>query len=194
MKRLLIILIILGSCHQGMAQNEGEREVENEIEEELETYHKHVISLGLGHAHISQGVKQNGDKKWLVLPSWMLDYNFWFRENWAIGLHTDMIVENFVVEDLAGEESEENQEPTLEREKPIALVAAVSYKPIEWLSLVAGGGVEYESSESFGLVRFGLEPHMEVGEKWEIFANLSYDLKIDAYDTYSFAIGIGRGF
>jgi len=192
MKHLIFtgLVFILG-LHQLQAQEDLELETEIETEEH---YHKHVISLGLGHSHINEGFDENGNNEWLVLPSWMLDYNYWFKENWAVGLHTDMIVENFRVEDHSGEAGEEPTEGTIERENPIAIVGALSYKPIKWLSLVAGGGVEYEADESFGLMRLGIEPHMEVLEKWEIFANLSYDIKFDAYNTYNLAIGIGRGF
>ena len=162
----------------------SQTEMENE---EHGHRHKHVISLGIGHAHINSGV-ENGKKQWLILNSWMVDYNYWFIESWAIGLHSYMIIETFEVED------EHSSGSIIERENPVALVAALSFQPIEWLTLVTGGGVEYEAHESFGLVRLGVEPHWEIHENWEIFVNIGHDIKFDAYNTWNLALGIGRGF
>jgi len=58
--------------------------------------HKHALSILLAHAHISQGI-QNGNTKWLALPSWMLAYNYRISEQWTIGLHGDIIIEDFEV-------------------------------------------------------------------------------------------------
>ncbi|HKJ49535.1 MAG TPA: hypothetical protein VJ973_10620 [Christiangramia sp.] len=189
MKKLIFCLLILFLNFQfGLAQEDEETEIEIEQEqEENEKHRKHAISLGIGHAHVNSGIK-NGDKQWLVLPSWVLDYNFWFKENWAVGLHTDMIIETFEAEHGEGSEG------VIERENPIAIVGAVSFKPVHWVALVAGGGVEYEAEESFGLVRLGVEPAWEVTEKWEVFTNLSYDIKFEAYDTWNLALGIARRF
>ncbi|MCP9200488.1 hypothetical protein MKO06_11245 [Gramella sp. GC03-9] len=184
-KKLLISILLCLLSFPALGQEEMEMHNEEELEEHHR--HKHVISLGIGHAHINTGV-ENGVKQWLVLPSWMLDYNFWFTERWAIGLHSDMIIETFEVED------EHSSGSVIERENPIALVGALSFQPIEWLSLVAGGGVEYEANESFGLVRLGVEPHWEIHEKWEIFVNIGHDIKFDAYNTWNISLGIGRGF
>ena len=189
-KFLLCMLILFLNIQLGLAQEEGEVETEIEIEqehEEHEKHRKHAISIGIGHAHINAGI-ENGEKQWLVLPSWMLDYNFWFSERWAVGVHTDMIIETFEAEHGEGSEG------VIERENPIAIVGALSYKPVEWLALIAGGGVEYEAEESFGLVRLGVEPTWEVTEKWEVFVNIGHDIKFDAYNTWNLALGIGRRF
>ena len=189
MKKYLFFLMILFLNFQfGLSQEEQEVETEIEIEHEgHEQHRKHVLSLGIGHAHVNAGFK-DGKKQWLVLPSWMLDYNFWFRENWAIGLHSDMIIETFEVE------NEHGSEDVIERENPIAIVGAISFKPAEWVALVAGGGVEYEAHESFGLIRLGVEPAWEVTEKWEVFVNVSHDIKFDAYNTWNLALGVARRF
>jgi len=55
------------------------------------------VTLLLAHAHVSQGI-QNGSIKWLALPSWMLSYNRVINNRWAIGLHSDIIIEDFAVE------------------------------------------------------------------------------------------------
>ena len=181
-------MILFLNFQFGLAQEEDKAEMEIEQEhEEHEEHRKHAISIGIGHAHINSGI-ENGEKQWLVLPSWMLDYNFWFNEKWAVGVHTDMIIENFEAQNGEGTEG------IIEREKPIAIVGAVSYKPLRWLAVIAGGGVEYEAEESFGLVRLGVEPSWEITEKWEVFVNLGHDIKFDAYNTWNLSLGIGRRF
>jgi hypothetical protein len=41
------------------------------------------LSIGLGHAHVSEG-KIDGDTKWLALPSWSLNYDYWLSNKLAI--------------------------------------------------------------------------------------------------------------
>ncbi|MCB0810716.1 MAG: hypothetical protein KDB96_15675, partial [Flavobacteriales bacterium] len=73
---------------------------------------RHEIALLVAHTHVGAGIEQVGRGRWLVLPAWGLNYNHWLNERWAVGLHTDLINENFVVEEF--------DEEVLERERPIA--------------------------------------------------------------------------
>jgi len=56
------------------------------------------FTLGLGHTHISEG-KVDGKTKWIALPSWSLNYDYWISNKWAVGLQNDLILETFVIED-----------------------------------------------------------------------------------------------
>lgn len=153
-------------------------------------HYKNSFSLLVGHAHISQGI-QDGRTKWLVLPSWMISYNRNLSEKWSIGVHTDIIIEDFVVEDLS-RNAEEGA--TIERSYPISLVLAGTYKPLHRLGIILGGGIEYAEEETFGLVRLGLEPNIKINNQYEVIFNLSYDLKFNAYDNWNLGVGIARMF
>ena len=118
----------------------------------------------------------------------MVAYNYSLSERWALGVHGDIIVETFEVEHGSGDEEE-----VLERKYPVSLVGAASYKVIDHLAVQAGGGIETDGSETFGLVRFGLEPFMRLSSRIELLLNLSYDIKIDAYDNWTIGFGIAYG-
>jgi len=154
-------------------------------EESAETG-KHRITLALSHANVSQGVK-DGDTKWLSLPAWGLDYDYWFSEKWAIGLHTDIIVEDFEVKANLSDEEE-----IIERSSPIAPAAMAIFKPTEHSSFLLGAGAEFAKEENLFLNRVGYEWGTEINEKWELGFSLCYDLRWNAYDSFLIGIGISR--
>ncbi|MEJ2585273.1 MAG: hypothetical protein P8Z38_09590 [Robiginitalea sp.] len=157
---------------------------------EAEHTRKHSLSVLLAHVHIGDGA-ENGSIRGIQRPSWMIAYNYRFNENWAVGLHGDIILETFSVE--TGTRSEGGSDELLEREYPISLVGAGTYKPIEHLGIILGGGLEFDKSEAFGLIRFGLEPNLRLSNRVELILNLSYDIKIDAYDNWNLGFGIAYG-
>lgn len=177
--------LLFGFLQTGLAQN-----TTSTSEEDHKPKHKHVVNLLLGHAHLSQGI-QNGDTKWLALPSWMLSYNYMVSNEWAIGFHSDIIIENFQVE--ANARSAGDRE-ILERSYPISFLAAGTYKPLPHLGILAGGGFEYAREETFGLIRLGLEPAYRISRRLEVVINLSYDFKINAYNNWNLGFGIAHVF
>ena len=94
------------------------------------------FSLVISHSHITEGESANGGKKWVVVPSWGLDYNYWISSHWAIGVHSDMMLESFKVKD--GEEGN-----AVERNRPIAIVSVAVFKPKEHSSFIVGLGKEF---------------------------------------------------
>jgi hypothetical protein len=78
----------------------------------------------------------------------------------------------------------------LERSYPIALVATGTYRVVNHLGIHAGGGFEYAKEETFGLVRIGVEPYLRISHRLELLLNLTYDVKIDAYDNWNLGFGI----
>jgi len=189
-KSIFLIGFILGICQILYAQEEDKHQHEEHQEDNHEEYHKHMLSLVLGHAHVSKGVK-NERTTWLVLPSWAIDYNYFISPKWALGLHTDIIIDDFEVE--SGSEGNGGA-ITLERSSPISVVGAVSYKPLHHLALIVGAGVEYAPEETFTLIRLGIEPSIELSEKFEVIFTLGYDFKIDAYNNWNLGVGIARLF
>lgn len=178
---VLLLALVVGSAVPAEGQH-----VEGESQEEGEHHSiagRHRITLGLGHTHISQGVI-DGSREWFVAPSWALNYDYWLTERWAVGLQNDMIVEQFVVA--------HGEEELLERERPIAVIPAVLYKPLEWLTLIGGLGVEFAPEENLTLTRIGAEVGWHVARDWEIGAGLVWDAKWDFYDSYALDFAISR--
>jgi hypothetical protein len=152
---------------------------------------RHEVSLLLAHTHVAQGVNAEGDLTWLALPSWGLNYNFWLSPKWAIGLHTDLINETF-----RGEEnlSGEGEKPTVERTQPIAPALMFTYRPHHHWAFALGGGAEFAKEGDLFLMRAGTEYTIHLGGPWETSGSLAYDIRFDAYDSWTLGIGITRTF
>ncbi len=176
-QKLLLNLILLLCITFVNAQEKKDHE-EKEYPER-----KHSIALIISHTQIAEGV-ENGEKKWISLPSWGIDYNYEISERWAIGLHNDIVVESFVVEHNDGTE--------IERSSPFASAVVGMFKPIKNFSLVLGAGGEFSKEENLFLIRAGIEYGYLIHNNWELIANITNDLKINTYNSWSIGFGIAR--
>jgi hypothetical protein len=159
---------------------------QEEIHSKSHSYH--TLGFMISHTQISQGVQENGDKKWLSLPSWAINYNYKFSEKWAIGLHNDIVLEDFAVE----EHLKSSNGQVLERSYPIASAVMVSYKPGKYFSYMFGSGGEFSHTGNLLLLRVGLEYGYHISKDWELNANITNDLKINAYNSWAIGLGISR--
>ncbi len=143
------------------------------------------LTLGLGHTHLSEG-KIEGKTEWLALPSWTLNYDYWFANKWAIGLQNDLILESFFIEDGNNE--------LLERSYPIASVPVLLYKPGKGLIFLAGVGAEFTHEKTLTLTRLGLEYGFHLPNKWEAGVALIWDNKWNYYNSWGLAITVSKLF
>ncbi|MBD0830637.1 hypothetical protein [Aestuariibaculum sediminum] len=185
MKRLLLYLgVILCAVMNLEAQEEvsfGEESTEEES--------KHQIGFLLGHAHIPS-LYADGKKEWKALPSFTLYYNYWLNETWAVGLHTDMIIESYEVEKNLASKSEEDL--ILERERPLAPALMAVYMPGEHFNYSFGFGGEFAKGEDLFLFRAEIAYAIEMPKSWEFEVALGTDVRWDAYNTINMAIGISK--
>jgi len=172
----LFLLIITFTNAQEIEHEEGEEKLEK----------KHSIAILISHTQIAETV-EGERKKNISVPSWGIDYNFEISERWAIGLHNDIIIESFIIENNEGTE--------IERSSPFATAVVGMFKPIKNFSLVLGAGGEFSKEENLFLIKAGVEySHLILQDNWEIIASFSNDIKIDAYNSWSLGFGIGRKF
>lgn len=143
----------------------------------------HIFGIGLGHSHVAKG-EVNGQKRWLTLPSWTLDYSYLFNEKWGIGLHNDLILESFFVETT--------EEKIIEREFPVSPALVGIYKPSERWSIVGGVGAEIAQPQSLMLTRLAVEYAISINEKWEAGIAATWDGKWGYYNSWGLAITINR--
>ena len=141
------------------------------------------LTIGIGHTHVSEG-KIDGKTEWLTLPSWLLNYDYWLSNNWAIGLQNDIVLESFFFE------SGDNE--LLERSYPISSVPIVIYKPGKRLMFIAGVGVEFTSEETLTLTRLGFEYGFHIPNNWEIGVTLVWDNKWNYYNSWGIALTISK--
>src|SRR5690606_7916175 len=107
---------------------------------------------------------------------------------WAIGLHSDIVIENFEIEQSGEGEAEE----ALERSYPLASALMGIFKPGEHLVLLLGAGGEFAKEETLFLIRAGLEYGWELPGDWELGLSLMNDLKVDAYNSWTLGVGISK--
>jgi hypothetical protein len=151
----------------------------------------HQMGISINHVHVFEGRDEEGNREVLSLPAWGVDYTFQFHKKWAVGLHTDFVIEKFKVEKVyANDEDKE----TVERSYPIAPAVMGIYKPNESWSILLGFGGEFAKEENYFLTRVGLEYGYELPKNWEIFGTFSYDLKWNAYDSWGIGLGIAKNF
>jgi hypothetical protein len=143
----------------------------------------------LSHTVIKNAIDE-GTTDWMAFPSFAFDYNFVFSPKWRIGLHNDLIFEDFIVETV----SSEGDIQELERSEPIASVLVGGFKPGKHFTFEAGIGYEISKEENLFLTRVGAEYSLELPKEWEFVANLIYDVKWDAYDSFAFGIGVSKSF
>ncbi|MBN7809392.1 hypothetical protein J0A68_00400 [Algoriphagus sp. H41] len=160
---------------------------QEERAEETELPRKHSVSVGLGHIQVAKGF-QEGQKKWLALPSWALDYNYRINPRWNIGMQNELILSDFEVE------SEEGNGQVITRSTPLSSIFVAGYRPWEYLTLFAGAGGEFAKEENFAMVRLGIEPSMEIRERLELLASLVYDFKINGYNSFGLSLGVAYTF
>jgi hypothetical protein len=168
-----------------IAQEVEIKEKKEAVEHEFKPHS--TFGLVIGHAHLFSGLDENGDKQVLALPSWGIDYTYHISPKWAVGIHTDLILETFKVESHNGDEA-------LERSHPIAPALMGIYKLNHHWNLTGGAGVEFAKEENFFLTRLGVEYGAEIRNGWEVFGNLAYDLKWTGYDSWVLGLGISKSF
>lgn len=152
---------------------------------------RNELALLVGHTHVSQGVDAQGGQRWLVLPSWCLNYNRWLGAKWAIGVHADIIIETFVVQDHLRSGGGEG---TLERTRPIAPALMLTWRPQHHWSFLLGGGCEFAREEDLLLARAAAEFTTPIHGAWELVASLAYDFRFDTYDSYTLGVGVSWRF
>jgi hypothetical protein len=184
LKSICLVLALVAFTSTLNAQEDHEEQNWTSEQEGGEHLH-HVIGFSIGHTHISTGFKDGG-AAWLALPSFGLSYTYYFNKKWAIGLHNELIVEDFVIQS--------EDETVIERGRPLAVAVTGIYKIHKHVGLMAGAGMEFSSHEDFALVKIGAEFPYEFAHGWEMFGTLSADFKIDAYNSFSFGFGVARLF
>src|SRR5690606_11925215 len=121
------------------------------------------ITLALGHAHIHEGI-EDGKEKWLMMPSWAFNADYVINKHWAFGLHNDLILEDFTVEEHLNNE----RHTVLERSRPFATKVVGTYKPGSHLGLMFGVGDEITKEENLFLSTVGVDYGVHIHGGWEV--------------------------
>ncbi len=175
------LLLFIFFCARADAQEKTDNN--HSVEEHDGMKASHRLTLGLGHMHVSEGIK-NGKREWLIIPSWSLNYDYWLKDNLGIGLQSDLILETFIIED--------DEQELIERSRPISLVPVVIYKPFKRLAFIGGIGGEFTKEKNLALTRLGVEYGVHLPKHWEVSAAVVWDNKWNYYNSWGLAITISK--
>ena len=162
-----------------------EKHVSKEERESNQPHHR--ITLLMENSHIPRISEDIGSVRRCVVPAWGLDYDFWLNAKWAIGLHNDLILQQYEIE-------REEDSTTFSRTNPITSTLVGIYKPTRHLALLAGVGREFEKEQDFNLVEFGAEYGVEILKNCELSLNIKYEDKFNAYNSWMFGVGFSKLF
>jgi len=176
MKKLVFIYLLMGFSLGLKAQHE----------EEHEEFKHHRVALFMGNSHIPAGDPAIGRTGTIIVPTWGLDYEFWFNHQLALGWYSDIEIQSYVIN------SDNHQD--LEREYPIITSVVLVYVPWKTLSIYVGPGLEIERNESFFVTKIGVEYGIELPNHWDLAPGISYDNKEGEFDAWSFGFSIGKKF
>lgn len=143
------------------------------------------VTAVMGHAFIKHNLEHEKSNI-SSAAAFGLDVNYWLTNRWAVGVHSDMVFENFIVEEKKG--TKENN--FLEREYPVSVNAIAMFKPIHSLGLLAGGGREFAKEKNLTMFLAGAEYMFELPNDWELGVSATYEAKRHAYDTVVLGLGV----
>ncbi len=150
-----------------------------------EGWHRHRLTIMMANSHIPAADKVDGQNSVFIVPTWALNYDYWITKKFAVGLHTDFILQEFKLE-------KREDEKTIERSHPVAMNIVALFRPSEHWTFVAGGGREFEKNESFNMMCVGVEYGIELPKNWELSFNFIYDNKFKAYNSWLFGVGFSK--
>jgi hypothetical protein len=170
---MLCLLIFLGYAIKAQAQHLPATEHPSNETHGMKGSHR--LSLGLGHAHLSQG-RIEGRTSWVPVASWSFNYDYWLSNKWAIGLQNDLILETFVIT------HGNNQE--LERNKPLVVVPVGIFKFSPHWSALGGVGAEFSEGHTLTLTRIGMEYGRHLPKNWEAGIAAVWDNRWGYYNAW----------
>lgn len=132
---------------------------------------------------IGHTLVNNEDLDNVFVPSWGLDIEYWFNNNWGIGLHNDIEIESFVTK------NSENDE--IERVNPLVLTIDALYHFGNGFVITLGPGIELEKEESYYLWRVGIEYEKDISKSFYLLPNLFLDQRFNGYNTWNIGLGVG---
>lgn len=176
MSRIVLMLVVAGTFVPAIC-----------IAQENKFRPVHSLAINIGHEHSFHAIETDGSSKAITLPYWGFDYNYQFSRKFVLGLHMDYINQEFEIE-----KNLESGFQEVKRTRPFAPAVMGFYKPTEKWSLGLGAGGEFSKEVSYFLNRVAIEYGVEIRKGWEVFGIFQYDIRWQAYDTWTIGLGIGK--
>lgn len=153
---------------------------------------RNQITFSIGHTGVGQGVDAQGNKLWVNLPIWSLNYDYSLSRKWSVGWHNDIVTETFKAEGFML--GEEEVTTAVERHYPVSSLAMVSFQPRKYAVFSVGQGGSFSSTGNYWLTRLEFDLRFRISDKWDLVPGVAYDMVWNAYDSFSIALAVTRKF
>ena len=143
---------------------------------------KNLLSVAVGYAWVSSAAHGTHSTSGtnVFIPSIGLDYFRKVTHRLEFGLMADVELGEYVF-----------VKKDLYRENAALLVGVAVFEPLPHLSLILGGGMEFESHKNLGVMRTGVEFPFSIQDHWILSPSVVYDIKEGINTlTLSFAFGL----
>lgn len=155
------------------------------IAEHHEEIGPHQLGIMAGYAWVPAATDNDGNASGFLIPSFGLDYSYWFQHKFALRMVNDLELSSYVIEQEDGQLLERNF-------KYIGAIVGV-WEPVKHLAVYAGPGYEIEAHENFVVIKIGAEAIKNFEDGWSAGLNLSIDFN-EVYETVSSGLFIARRF
>jgi len=146
----------------------------------------HRVTAVMAYSFLKNQVNEGADNI-LVVPTVGLNYDFRIRPKWGMGLHSDIVLQQYKVE-------KHGEDEILVRENPVTICVVGLYELLPSFMLMAGYGIEFESHENIQMLRLGVEYGFHIPGNWELGFALEFDWKIKTYNSWVFGVGFSKLF
>ncbi len=182
MKHLLLFVFVLFMVNPFSSGQHTEESHQAEHADRIGNTHK--LTVVMANSFLKNDFEESTNHV-LVVPTYGFNYDFLFHPTWGVGVHTDIVLQQYKVEKHDGHE-------TIIRENPVALVGVGLFSPIPSLTLLAGYGIELETNENIQLFRIGVEYGFHLPKHWELGVMLEFDSKINTNNSWVFGVGFSK--
>lgn len=179
----LCVVIVFLSCFSLFGQ---EYHPETEHHDEEHDFRPHKIALVTAYGFIPGSIDENGEEINRVIPVLGLDYEYWFNHKFGVGLHTDLELSSYTIQD--------DDLDLTERHYAFVLSTVFLYEPFHGLAVYAGPGRELEKNHSFNLLRIGADYTKTFDDGWGVGVVLYHDFKEIITDCTTLGIVVSRRF
>lgn len=180
---IVITLLLLLNGFFAISQEEHH---DDEHGAEAHAFKHHKMALVTGYGFIPGSIDDDGEEITRIIPVLGLDYEYWFNHKFGVGVHTDLELSSYTVEN--------NDDVLTERHYAFVLSTVFLYEPLHGWAIYAGPGRELEHNHSFNLFRIGTDYTKTFSDDWGIGIGLYHDFKEIITNSTTIGIVVSKRF
>lgn len=184
MNKLLIVITFFLFSYASLFGQEHDEPTEHDSE--THEFKHHRIAVIIGHGHVFGAEDVNNGNSIVTIPTWGLDYQYWIKRKFGVGLKSDIEIMDYAVT--------LKDQTLVERTSPIIVSTLFLYNPTKGWNVFAGPGIEFEESHNLFILRAGMGYEFKLPGHWDFAPEFVFDLKEGHIGSFTWGIGVGKRF